>query len=411
MFKSGFFPYGWSFIGEDDIAAVSEALHHEILTTGPLVDKFEVEFAKTVNARESVSVNSGTAALHLAAMAIDLQPDEWVIVPAMTFSATANVARHMGAEVIFADVDPNTGLMTPETLTEAIKSASGKKLRAVFVVHMNGNVADMAGLSKVARAHDLRIIEDACHAVASTYLPLPLNGSQEPILVGACEHSDFACFSFHPVKTITTGEGGALTFNDSSLKETLKSYRTHGIVRDINNIRHPELALDKNGDLNPWYYEMQFLGHNFRMTDFQCALGSRQLEKLPDFAARRRKFMKRYDERFAPFRQVMQPVSRLPGTNPCLHLYALLIDFEAIGRTRAEMMTELRARKIGTQVHYIPVHYQPYYRERYGKIDLPGTAQYYERVLSIPFYPAMKDEDIEFVADNICDVLGLRAKA
>jgi dTDP-4-amino-4,6-dideoxygalactose transaminase len=153
---------------------------------------------------------------------------------------------------------------------------------------------------------------------------------------------------------------------------------------------------------------MQFLGHNFRMTDFQCALGSRQLEKLPDFAARRRKFMKRYDERFAPFRQVMQPVSRLPGTNPCLHLYALLIDFEAVGRTRAEMMIQLRARKIGTQVHYIPVHYQPYYRERYGKLSLPGTAQYYDRALSIPFYPAMKDEDIEFVADNVCDVLGLR---
>src|SRR4051812_39070052 len=180
MFKSGFFPYGWSFIGEDDIAVVSDALHHEILTTGPLVDKFEVEFAKTLGAKESVSVNSGTAALHLAGMAIDLQPGEWVIVPAMTFSATANVARHMGAEVIFADVDPNAGLMTPETLIDAIKSAKGKALRAVFVVHMNGNVADMAGLSKVARAHGLKIVEDACHAVASTYLPLPLNGPQEP---------------------------------------------------------------------------------------------------------------------------------------------------------------------------------------------------------------------------------------
>lgn len=407
MFKSGFLPYGWSFIQEDDIEAVRESLHEEIITTGPTVGAFEKLFAETVGSKFAVSCNSGTAALHLAAMGIGLTAGDWVIVPAMTFVATANAARYMEAHVLFADVDPYTGLMTPETLRDAIKGAGDKRLKAVFVVHMNGHVADMGGIEKVAREHGLRIIEDSCHAVASIYAAKNAEGRLEEFPVGACAHSDMSAFSFHPVKTITTGEGGCVTFNDSRLYDHLVNLRTHGIVRDQANVVNPELGFDASGNLNPWYYEMQMLGHNFRLTDFQCALGIRQIQKLPQLAGRRRQIMAMYDARFAPYANVLKPVSRGADVNPCLHLYPLLIDFGAVGRSRAEVMTDLRGRKIGTQVHYIPVPSQPYYQGLYGKQEFPGTMSYYNRVLSIPFYPAMKDEHVDYVVRNICDVLGL----
>jgi len=408
MFKSGFLPYGWSFLEEEDIAAVSEAMRQEIITTGPTVRAFEQAFAGTVGAGQAVSCNSGTSALHLAAAALGLGPGDVAIVPSMTFLATANGPRYVGADVQFADVDPDNGLLTPETLERALDAARGQRVRAVFVVHVNGQTADMEGIRRIADRHGLFVVEDACHALGTTYEAAdPPSNEPQVCRVGECRHSDMATFSFHPVKTITTGEGGMVTTNDAAKADYMVCLRTHGVIRDQKEFKRPDLALDSNGERNPWYYEMHYLGFNFRITDFQCALGLQQLAKLDRLAARRRQLMRMYDERLARFAPVIRPIERRAGVDPCLHLYPLLIDFSQVSLDRAELIRRLREQKVGTQVHYIPVHCQPYYRDLYGDLDLPGAMRYYERVLSIPFYPAMRDEHIDMVVETIVSTLGL----
>lgn len=408
MFKSGFIPYGWSFLEDGDIEAVSHAMRQEIITTGPTVAAFEEAFTKAVGVKRAVSCNSGTAALHLAGAAAGLGPGDVLIVPSMTFVASANAARYQGADVVIADVDPDSGLLTPDTLLEALDRAGDRHVKTVCVVHMNGLVADSEAIHAITDQRGLSVIEDACHAIGSTY-ETTTRESNEPrtCRVGECVHSDFAAFSFHPVKTITTGEGGMVTAKEDAQAEHMINLRTHGIRREPERMRNPELAFDANGDLNPWYYEMHDLGHNFRLTDFQCALGISQLGKLERFGARRRQLMRMYDERLAPLAPLVKPLPRRAGTDPCLHLYPLLFDFKQLSIDKAELIRGLRAKKVGSQVHYIPVHCQPYYQDHCGKLDLPGAMSYYERVLSIPFYPAMQDEHVDYVVDSIRDVLGL----
>jgi UDP-4-amino-4,6-dideoxy-N-acetyl-beta-L-altrosamine transaminase len=408
MFESGFIPYGWSFLDEEDIAAVSSAMRQEIITTGPTVGEFERAFADKVGARHAVSCNSGTSALHLAAAALGLGPGDVAIVPSMTFLATANGPRYVGADVQFADVDPDSGLLTPETLERAIEAAGDGRVKAVFVVHINGQTADMEGIRRIADRHGLFVVEDACHALGTTYEASD-RGSNEPVVcqVGDCRHSDMAVFSFHPVKTITTGEGGMVTTNDAARADFMVCLRTHGVIRNQQKFKRPDMALDARGERNPWYYEMHHLGFNFRITDFQCALGLQQLTKLDRLAGRRRQLMRLYDERLAPYVPLIQPIKRRAGVDPCLHLYPLLIDFSKLSLGRAELIQRLREQKIGSQVHYIPVHCQPYYRDLYGDLVLPGAMRYYERVLSIPFYPAMRDEHVDMVVDRLVTTLGL----
>ena len=385
---SAFLPYGRQTIDDDDIAAVTEALRADFLTTGPTVEAFETAFAEAVGARHAVACANGTAALHLAMLALDVQPGEVVIAPAITFLATANCARYVGAEVVFADVDPFTGLMTPDTLAEALARVGDRRLRAVLPVHLRGDVAELSALEALAAQAGAVLVEDAPHALGSA----ATFGNQVE-RVGDVRHSAMATFSFHPVKTIATGEGGMVTTNDARLAERLRILRSHGMVR-------PEGA-------DPWWYEMPEPGFNYRLPDILCALGLSQLGKLPRFAARRKALAARYLEALAPLAPLLRPAARPAWSDPVLHLMVVLIDFAAAGQTRRQVVDALKARGVGTQVHYIPVNRQPYYVNRYGPLDLAGANAWYEACLSLPLYPGMADEDVDRVADALRDVLRL----
>jgi UDP-4-amino-4,6-dideoxy-N-acetyl-beta-L-altrosamine transaminase len=388
-----FLPYGRQDIDAGDLAAVAEALQSGYLTTGPRVGAFEAAFAKTVGARHAVVSNSGTAALHLACIALDLGPGDSVVVPAVTFLATANAARFCGAEVIFADVDPDTGRLTAAAFEAALAQHPNASVRAVLPVHLNGHCVDMPAIRAIAEPRGIAVIEDACHAIGGRHQA----GNRSMAPIGSCAVSEFACFSLHPVKTITSGEGGMTTTNDEAAYRRMCTFRTHGMVRDPAAFLQPDLGFDADGEANPWYYEMQALGFNYRITDFACALGLSQLKRLDRYAKRRRELAARYDRLLAPLAPMIRPVPPAPGDDPVLHLYAVLIDFAAIGRDRAAVMRDLKAAGIGTMVHYIPVNRQPYYRRRYGEIRLAGAEAYYARCLSIPFYPAMQDGDVDRV--------------
>ncbi|WP_374382608.1 UDP-4-amino-4,6-dideoxy-N-acetyl-beta-L-altrosamine transaminase [Dongia sp.] len=401
MSTNSFLPYGRQSIDADDLAAVTKALQGDYLTTGPGVGRFEQAFAETVGARYAIASNSGTAALHLACIALGLGAGDAVIVPTLTFLATANAARFCGADVIFADVDPDSGRLTPETLDAAFKRAGSAKVKAVLPVHLNGHCADMATIRAITEARGVKIIEDACHALGT----ILQSGNNSTAQVGACALSELACFSLHPVKTMTTGEGGVTTTNDPQHYKTMQLYRSHGMTRDAAEFRHRDLAFAPNGQPNPWYYEMHALGWNYRITDFACALGESQLKKLPHFIERRRALTALYDQQLAALAPRLKIVPKQPGDNAALHLYAVLIDFAGIGKSRAQVMDELKARGVGTQVHYLPVHRQPYYRGLYGALDLPGANSYYERQLSIPLYPDMADNDVTRVVAALRDVL------
>ncbi|MBU1379127.1 MAG: UDP-4-amino-4,6-dideoxy-N-acetyl-beta-L-altrosamine transaminase [Alphaproteobacteria bacterium] len=375
-------PYGRQTIEDDDIAAVAEALRGDFLTTGPTVEAFERAFAETVGARHAVACANGTAALHLAMLALKVQPGEVVIAPSITFLATANCARYVGADVVFADVDPDTGLMTPQTLAQAIGHVGDRRLRAVLPVHLRGDVAELPALAALAAAAGAVLVEDAPHALGTT---MRFGNAAET--VGDVRHSAMATFSFHPVKTIATGEGGMVTTNDPAIAERLRTLRSHGMVRPAG--------------AEPWWYEMPEPGFNYRLPDILCALGLSQLKKLPRFAARRRTLAAAYAEALAPLAPLVRQAVRPAWSDPVLHLMTVLIDFEAAGRSRLEVVEALKARGVGSQVHYIPVHRQPYYRDLYGDLDLPGADAWYARCLSLPLYPGMEDGDVATVVSAL----------
>jgi dTDP-4-amino-4,6-dideoxygalactose transaminase len=311
-----------------------------------------------------------------------------VIVPAITFLATANCARYVGAEVVFADVDPSSGLMTPQTLGDAMQRLDGRRLRAVLPVHLRGDAAELPALASLAAEAGAVLVEDAPHALGTTAV---FGNSTETI--GDVRHSAMATFSFHPVKTIATGEGGMVTTNDAGLAERLRVMRSHGMIR-------PPGA-------DPWWYEMPEPGFNYRLPDILCALGLSQLAKLPRFAERRRRVAALYGEALKPLAPVVVPAASPAWSDPVLHLMTALIDFTAAGRTRREVVEVLRAQGIGSQVHYIPVHTQPYYRARYGDLALPGAEAWYDRCLSLPLYPSMDDDDVARVVTALRAALRL----
>lgn len=384
-------PHGRQTIDDDDISTVVEALRSDFLTTGPRVEAFEAAFAEAVGAGHAVACANGTAALHLAMLALKVQPGEAVIAPSITFLATANCARYVGAEVVFADVDPLSGLMTPQTLAEAIGRLDGRRLRAVLPVHLRGDTVDLPQLAGLAGAAGAVLVEDAPHALGST-----MTYGNVAERAGDARHSAMATFSFHPVKTIATGEGGMVTTNDPALAERLRTMRSHGMVRPPNTTLGQE----------PWWYEMPEPGFNYRLPDILCALGQSQLAKLPRFAARRRALAKAYEAALAPLAPVVRIAERPAWSDPVLHLMCVLIDFEAAGTTRAAVVKALRAGGIGSQVHYIPVHTQPYYRDRYGPLELPGASAWYDRCLSLPLFPAMSDEDVRTICLTLGKILG-----
>ena len=383
---SGFLPYGRQTIDDDDVAAVAAALRDDFLTTGPRVEAFEQAFAETVGANHAVACSNGTAALHLAMLGLSVGEGDVCIVPSITFLATANCARYVGAEVVFADVDPASGLMTEATLADAIARCAGRKIAAVLPVHLRGDVCDLPAIRRLADGVGAAVVEDACHALGSR-----MTFAGQPASAGDGRWGDLAVFSFHPVKTLTTGEGGMVTAREPALAERLRLMRSHGMIR-------PPGA-------DPWVYEMPEPGFNYRLPDVLCALGLSQLAKLNGFVARRRALAARYERALGPLAPRVRLAARPAWSDPALHLLTVLIDFAGAGKTRAEVMAGLRERGIGSQVHYIPVHAQPYYRERYGELALPGAGAWYAQCLTLPLFPAMEDGDVDRVVGALAEVL------
>jgi UDP-4-amino-4,6-dideoxy-N-acetyl-beta-L-altrosamine transaminase len=396
---NAFLPYGRQLIEEDDIAAVCEALRGDLLTTGPYVGRFEQALSHAVDASRSVVCANGTAALHMAARALGLGQGKTIIVPSITFLATASAPHMNGADVVFADVDPENGLMRPRDLEDAIARAG--KADALFNVHLNGQCGDIEAIAEIARANGLKIVEDACHTLGASYIARNDHVSQ----IGSNRFSDLTVFSFHPVKTVAMGEGGAVTTNDAALGERLVRARSHGMIRDPQSFARVDAAFDENGAANPWYYELDEPEFNWRANDIQCALGLSQLSKLGRFVSHRRATAAVYDEVFAGQAPLLKPIARTRDCLPAWHLYVVQIDFASAGISRASLMHALAGEGIGTQVHYVPVHSQPYYSRRYPTPALPGAEHYYARSLSLPLSAAMSDDDAYRVAETVIRLL------
>jgi len=366
-------PYGRQSVEEADIQAIVEVLRSDWLTTGPKVGEFEEAFAARVGAVHSVSFSSGTAALHAAAFAAGLKPGDEAITTPMTFAATANCVLYQGATPVFSDVSSDTLNLNPEQITKKLSS----KTRAILPVDYAGHPADLVRIMEIAQERELVVIEDGCHGLGAEW------GGKR---VGSL--ADMTVFSFHPVKHITTGEGGMVTTNNAQFAETLRRFRNHGISSEA---RQRQSA-------GQWHYEMVLLGFNYRLPDFACALGLQQLRRLDANLVRRREIAARYTAAFREIPGIIPPTVR-PEANPAWHLYPIRLHLEKLAADRAQIFRALRAENIGVNVHYIPVHLHPYYRDRFGYRpgDYPVAENAYERLLSLPMFHGMSDEDAEDV--------------
>ena len=375
-------PYGRHYIDEADVAAVVDVLRHGALTQGPKIAEFEESVARYVGAKYAVAVSSGTAALHLACIAADAGPGDNVVTTPSTFVASANCALYVGATPQFADIDAETLNLDPQCL--ATKCKELKKIRAIIPVHFAGLPCDMPSIRTIADRHGSVVIEDAAHALGARY--------PDGTKVGNCAYSHMTTFSFHPVKAIAAGEGGMITTNDEKLYRRLLRLRSHGINKGADPLVRQEDAYEQ-GEVKRWYYEMQEIGFNYRITDIQSALALSQLQKLEKFIERRLKLALAYDDAFAGLSRA-RPTQITGRRLSAHHLYVLQIDFDGLGRSRAKFMSALGQDGIGTQVHYIPVVSHPYYRSLGCKPDsFPVTQKYYGQALSIPLYYALTDSE------------------
>jgi UDP-4-amino-4,6-dideoxy-N-acetyl-beta-L-altrosamine transaminase len=392
-----FLPYGRHSINQSDINAVVEVLKSDFLTTGPAVEQFEQLLAEKTQSQFAIACNSGTAALHMAAYAIGLKQNDAVIVPSITFLASANAMSFTGAEVFFSDCDPATGLMTPENFEDAILRAKQANLspKAVVPVHLAGQMCDMEAIAKTARREGMFVIEDACHAIGTNYGP----NSQQT--AGDCRWSDMTAFSFHPVKTIAMGEGGAVTTNSPDLSKKLKLFRNHGMTRAADTFAAEELGKDRSGEWGLWYYEMSEPGYNYRASDILCALGYSQLKRLDLFRERRRELRTAYYGMECELPDGIRLSPQVTNCQPCPHLMIALFENDFLGMGRNHVMSQLKSMGIGTQVHYIPVHLQPYYRNLYPQLNLPGAVKFYRSCLSLPLYHTMDVEDVRTVIQSL----------
>lgn len=398
--------YGRQTVEDDDIEALIESVRSGWLTQGFHVEAFEDAIAGYCGSRYAVACCNGTAATHLAYLAAGIGGGDAIITSPNTFVATANAALYAGAKPYLADIDPNTLNIDParieerienktETASSDINNACNAKLKAIVPVHFAGLPCDMEAISDIARQHNLVIVEDACHALGAKWRDSSGNWHK----VGDCSHSQTTVFSFHPVKSITTGEGGVITTNDRDIYERLMLFRSHGITKDHDNFVDNDMAFTDN-ESNPWYYEMQELGFNYRITDMQCALGMAQLKKIDRFTDRRREIVAVYDRLLADYPVIKLPVTKRDA-HSSNHLYPVQIAFDEIGIARSRWMKRMAGRGIALQVHYIPVHLQPYYRSRFGykEGDFPASEAYYEQAVSLPIYPLLTDDDIHHIVE------------
>ena len=373
--------YGQQDITEDDIAAVVRVLKSVNLTQGPAVDGFEEGVASKVGAKHGVGVNSATSALHIACMALGLGQGDWLWTVPNTFVASANCALYCGAEVDFVDTHPATYNMDPAALAAKLEvaKAAGKLPKIVIPVHLAGQSCDMEAIHALSQKYGFKIIEDGSHAIGGTYKGQP---------VGNCRYSDITVFSFHPVKIITTAEGGMAMTNDDELATRLRLFRSHGITRD------PELMTKPME--GSWYYQQVELGYNYRLTDIQAALGSSQLTRLEQFIARRHEVVDAYAELLKDL-PVTLPFQS-PDTHSAFHLYVIRLKLDEIKPTHREVFEYFRSKQIMVNLHYIPVHLQPFYQNLGFKAgDFPEAERYYDEAISIPMHPSLTDDDLETV--------------
>lgn len=370
-------PYGRQKIDEEDINAVVEVLKSDYVTCGPAVDEFEKKVAEYVGARYAVAVNSGTAALHAACFAAGIKPEDEAITTPMTFAASSNCVLYMGGKPVFADILPNTYNIDPDEVRKKIT----QKTRAIIPVDFTGQTADLDAVISIARENNLVVIEDAAHALGADY-----KGRR----VGSI--SDMTIFSFHPVKHITTGEGGMVTTDSKELYEKLKDFRTHGITRD------PGKMHQNHG---PWYYEMQELGYNYRITDIQTALGSSQMNKLSRFLKRRREIVGKYNNEFSQLPEIVIPYQDKDCCS-AWHLYIIRLRLDKLSTDRKTIFEALRAENIGVNVHYVPVYYHPYYKQMgYNKGLCPKAEELYEGIITLPLHQGMNDNDVDDVVKAV----------
>ena len=362
-------PYGTQWIDDDDIKRVESVLRSDFLTQGPAVAEFEAALCAYTGARFAVVVSNATAALHLAVNVLELEPDAEGITSPNTFVASANALVYNGVKPVFADIDALTLNIDPAEIEQQLTP----RTKVLIPVHFAGRPCDWPRMNALAKEHHLFVIEDAAHAIGSGYNP----------------QSDMTVFSFHPVKNMTTGEGGAILTDNPELHEKLLRRRSHGIVKQANS----------------WFYEMQDIGYNYRMTDMQAALGTSQLSKLNRFKARRTQIVSAYQRGLAGLSCLRLPL--VADDSVCFHLFVVQIDFATLGKPRTQVMNELIQRGVGTQVHYIPVHTQPYYQTQFGYKagDYPVAEAYYERALSLPLYPKMTDDDVAQVIAAVREVV------
>ncbi|MFD3293592.1 UDP-4-amino-4,6-dideoxy-N-acetyl-beta-L-altrosamine transaminase [Aquirufa sp. KTFRIE-69F] len=374
-------PYGRHNITDEDIQAVINVLKSDFLTQGPSIKQFEDAFAKYVGARFAIAVSNGTAALHLNAIALNIKPGDKVITTPITFVASANCVRYCGGEVVFADIDPETYLLDINKVREILENDINKEIKGIIPVNFAGRVVDMEAYRALADEFNCWIIEDACHSPGGYFN----NMANQKIMSGSGAYADLSIFSFHPVKHIAAGEGGMITTNDEILYKKILNLRTHGIQQD------PEKKIENHG---VWYYEMQELGYNYRLTDFQAALGLSQLGRADEGLLRRKEIAKKYESAFKNLSFIKHQSGVIDGH--AYHLYIIEVD------RRSELVNYLREKNIFVQIHYIPAHLMPYYKQ-YGwkNGDLPFAEKYYKGCLSLPMYPSLTDLEQEFVIDQI----------
>ena len=368
-------PYGKQEITQDDIDSVIEVLKSDFITQGPAVPRFEKSITDHCSVQYAVAVNSATSALHIACMALGLGEGDWLWTSPNTFVASANCGLYCGSQVDFIDIDPRTYNMSVEALQHKLEKAEreGKLPKIVIPVHFAGQSCDMKAISSLAKKYNFKIIEDASHAIGGKYLDKP---------IGGCEYSDITVFSFHPVKIITTGEGGIATTNDKALADKMLRLRSHGVTRD------PEYMISGNNE--PWYYEQIELGLNYRMTDIQAALGVSQMQRLDNYIESRHRLCEQY-EKLLQDMPVITPWQS-PDSYSALHLYPIQID-SSVSLSRRKVFEDLREAGIGVNVHYIPVHTQPYYRNMgFIETDFPNAMEYYKNAISLPMFSVLTNE-------------------
>ena len=383
-----FLPYSRQYIDEADIKAVEAVLRSDYVTQGPLLNQFEEALARSCQVQTACVVATGSAALQAACFALDVKRGDEVLVPNNTFVATANCVVHCGGTPVLVDSAPGSFHMSVDDLEKKISD----RTVGIIPMHYGGMPADMRRISEIARSRGLWIIEDASHAIGATY-------DGEPM--GSCRYSDITIFSFHPVKPLCAGEGGAIVTNRDDVYHKVRQFANNGITKDPGSLIYPDKAA-------PEYAEMQILGFNFRITEMQCALGLSQLKKLPSFINRRNAIAKKYYELLSDYKEIEMPLLAVAGRRHCAyHLFPVLIDFAGLKKSRATLMLKLRDKKIGTQVHYIPLSRQPYYQQTFGYREgqFPNSESVYERALSLPVSAMMDEDDVRYVCTVLHELL------